>query len=119
MAENAPTPKYPFEHQPTEEERADLDELRKDMLALAADEKKKGHFVFVEKFNADELTVDDARIWKAIKDGSITMARILGYQNRLGNQPALSREAFVSIAAHRAMEVIVEREREEEKKKRQ
>jgi len=119
MTESAPTPKYPFEHQPTEEELADLDELRKEMTALAADEKKKGHFVFVKKFNPDELTVDDARIWKAIKDDSITMARMLGYQHRLRNKSTPSRDAFSSIAAHRVMEVIAMKELEEERKKRQ
>lgn len=115
MTENIPTPNYPFEHQPTEEELIDLEELRKEMLVLAADEKKRGHFVFVKKFNPDELTVDDARIWKAIKDGSITMARMLGYQNRLRDESTSSRDAFASIAAHRVME----KEFEEEKKKRQ
>lgn len=115
MTEGAPIPKYPFEHQPTEEEKADLEELRKEMLVLAADEKKRGHFILVEKFNPDELTVDDARIWKAIKDGSMTMARMWGYQDRLKNKSTPSRDAFSSIAAHRVME----KESEEEKKKRQ
>lgn len=113
MTEGQKAPKFPFEHEPIGEGQSEFIEFRKEITAMSKDKKLAGHFIYTKEFEPDELTVDDLRMWKAVKDGTITMERIMGYQKRNNKKDMTpSRIAFQSIVANQANVIIGERELE-------